>query len=79
VHTTVHTPAGMLANPPRRRAKLKDAAAYAEYCTKTLRRMGADGRLTLYRAPGSRLIFVDLNALDAVLDQPIPTTDAAGR
>jgi excisionase family DNA binding protein len=60
---------------PRRLASIPDAAAYVGVSTKTVRRYIAAGRVTGYRA-GPRLIRVDLNELDAVLLQRIPT--AAG-
>lgn len=55
----------------RRLAKLASGADYADVCSRTLRRWGADGRITLYRA-GPRLLLVDLDELDAML-RPITT------
>jgi excisionase family DNA binding protein len=51
---------------------IEDAAQYVGVHTKTIRRAIAAGRLTGYRLPGSRLIRVDMNELDAVMS-PIPT------
>lgn len=62
------------ASPSRRERRLESvqaAATYAACSTKTIRRRIADGSLTGYRM-GARLIRVDLNELDALL-QPIPT------
>lgn len=55
----------------RRLASIQQAAEYAAVSPKTLRRRIADGSLTGYRV-GQRLIRVDLNELDDLL-QPIPT------
>lgn len=54
-----------------RKAKLPDAARLYGVDTKTCRRLIASGKLTGYRL-GSRIILVDLDELDALL-QPIPT------
>lgn len=61
----------------RRLASINQAAAYAVVSPKTIRRRISDGSLTGYRM-GSRLIRVDLDQLDTLL-QPIPTVggDAA--
>lgn len=56
--------------PDRRLADLERAAEYAGCAARTIRRRIADGTLTGYRM-GPRLIRVDLNELDAML-QPIP-------
>lgn len=53
----------------RRLASLAEAAEIADVHRLTLRRWGAEGRLRLYRV-GPRLIKVDLNELEALL-QPI--------
>lgn len=59
----------------RRLAGLEDAANYSGVCTKTIRRRIASGDLTGYRF-GPRLIRVDLNELDAMLE-PIPSAGSA--
>jgi excisionase family DNA binding protein len=48
----------------RRWASIQDAADYLDIHPRTIRKMAADGRLTLYRS-GARLVRVDLNELDA--------------
>ena len=58
----------------RRLESIPQAAEYLGVSTKTIRRWGSAGRITLYRA-GPRLIRVDLNELDAML-RPIPTVKA---
>ena len=68
-------------SPQRRLASITEAAEYLGLSTKTIRRYIAYGRITGYRITGhspaqGRLIRVDLNEVDAVLLQPIPT--AAG-
>lgn len=55
----------------RRLQSIPGAAAYLGVSTKTVRRYIAAGRITGYRA-GPKLIRVDLNELDALL-QPVPT------
>lgn len=58
-------------------ATLSTAAAYADVSsTKTIRRWIAAGRLNGYRV-NARVIRVDLNEIDAIL-QPIPTAKRAG-
>jgi hypothetical protein len=55
------------------------AAERANVCTRTIRRWGADGRITLYRA-GPKLLKVDQAELDRMI-RPVPTAgggDAAG-
>ncbi len=62
----------MPARQPTRRLVTQAAAAeYAGVGARTIRRRISDGSLTGYRI-GPRLIRVDLNELDALL-QPIPT------
>lgn len=51
---------------PRNYATLKQAAEYLGVTDRTIRQMIADGRLTGYRN-GPRLIRVDLNEIDAVM------------
>jgi excisionase family DNA binding protein len=55
----------------------KDAADYAQVCTKTIRRMVAQGTIPARRL-GSRAIRIDLNDLDAAM-RVIPAARAAGR
>ena len=62
---------------PRRWADLDTGADYLGCSTRTLRRYGAAGRLTLYRV-GPRAVRVDLDELDA-LARPIPTATAQDR
>lgn len=61
----------------RRLVSIGQAAEYAGVSTKTIRRRIADGTLTGYRL-GSRIIRVDLDAVDGLL-RPIPAAggDAA--
>jgi excisionase family DNA binding protein len=61
--------------PQRRLASVSVAADEADVCTRTVRRWIASGRLKAYQV-GPRLIKVDLNDLDAML-QPIGGGDAA--
>jgi excisionase family DNA binding protein len=51
----------------RNYATLKQAAEYLGVTDRTIRQMIADGRLTGYRN-GPRLIRVDLNEIDAVME-----------
>ena len=60
---------------PRKLLSLQDAADRAGVNPKTIRRRIADGSLKGYRM-GPRLIRVDLNELDALL-QPIPSAGGA--
>lgn len=62
----------------RRWASPAAGAAYYDVSLRTFRKMIALGEITAYRVPGSRLLKVDLNELDAKL-RPIPTAggDAA--
>jgi len=53
----------------RRWATLEQAAKYLNVSVRTVRVMGADGRLTLYRN-GPRILRVDLNEADAQM-QPV--------
>jgi len=57
--------------PTRRLVTQATAAEYAGVGVRTIRRRISDGSLTGYRM-GPRLIWVDLNQLDALLT-PIPT------
>lgn len=52
---------------PRNYATLKQAAEYLGVTDRTIRQMIADGRLTGYRN-GPRLIRVDLNEIDVVME-----------
>mgnify|MGYP001033085615 CR=1 FL=1 len=51
---------------PRRYGTMSDAAEYLGVTPRTIRQMIADGRLTGYRN-GSRLVRVDLNEIDAIM------------
>lgn len=62
--------------PSRRLASPAEAASYEGVSTKTIRRQIACGAITGYKLPGSRLIRVDLNEIDAML-RPIPTVGGA--
>jgi excisionase family DNA binding protein len=55
-----------IVNVGRRWASLQEAADYLGVHERTVRKMGADGRLRLYRK-GARLVRVDLNEVDAML------------
>jgi len=55
-----------------RLVRLKVGAAHAGVGVRTLRRRIADGTITGYRA-GQTLVLVDLDELDAVYLQRIPT------
>jgi len=64
------------ATPPpttRRLVRLKVGAAYAGVDHQTLRRRISDGTITGWRA-GKALILVDLDELDSVYLQRIPTS-----
>lgn len=61
---------------PRRYASVDDAGKYIGTHARTIRRMVSRGDLSGFRVPGSRLLRVDLNELDAAL-RPIPTADGA--
>lgn len=56
---------------PKRLVSVADAAAYCACHPRTLRRRISSGDLTGYRM-GRRIIRVDLNEVDALLN-PIPT------
>jgi excisionase family DNA binding protein len=56
----------LLAGNGRRWASIDDAAAYLGIHPRTVRKLAAQGRLTLYRN-GPRLVRVDLNEVDAML------------
>lgn len=60
----------------RRLVSINQASEYAACSTKTIRRYIAAGRLTGYRM-GKRMIRVDLNEIDALLE-PIPTAANVG-
>lgn len=51
----------------RRYGKISEAADYLGVTPRTIRQMIADGRLTGYRS-GTRLVRVDLNEIDAVME-----------
>ena len=54
---------------PRRLASITAAADYLAVEHKLIRKMIAAGKITGYRLPGSNLIRVDLNEIDALLDR----------
>ncbi len=53
----------------RRLSSITDAADYLAVEHKLVRKMIASGKITGYRLPGSNLIRVDLNEIDALLDR----------
>lgn len=61
---------------PRRPARLKEAAPYAQCTVKTLRNRIADGTLTAWRS-GPKILLVDLDEIDTKLVRRVPTV--AGR
>jgi len=64
--TKATPPAGRRLVPPAR------GAEYYGVSVRTFRTLIAHGKITAYRIPGSRLLRVDLDELDAKLE-PIPT------
>lgn len=56
----------------KRLARLNLAAKYAGCAPRTLRRRISEGTITGYRLGSGRLVFIDLNEIDAMLT-PIPT------
>ena len=52
----------------RRYATVADAATYIGVTNRTVRLMIADGRLTGYRGLGSRVLRIDLNQVDRVME-----------
>jgi hypothetical protein len=61
---------------PARRVPLAEGSRYSHLSIKTLRRYGAAGKITLYRA-GDKLLQVDLDEIDRII-RPVPTAgDAA--
>lgn len=50
----------------RRWASIQETAEYLGVTPRTIRQMGSDGRITLYRN-GKRLVRVDLNELDGAM------------
>lgn len=57
-----------MTNPAHRFASITAAADYLACEHKLIRKMIAAGKITGYRLPGSKLIRVDLNEIDALLD-----------
>ena len=62
-------------SPERRLARLAEATTKYPVCERTLRRMVSRGEITGYRL-GKRVLFVDLNEVDAAL-RPVPTAVAS--
>ena len=58
--------------PPRRLASQQAAADYCQVTDRTIRNWISRGIIKGYRMPGSRLVRVDMNELDAAMS-PIPT------
>lgn len=63
-------------NAPPRWGSVAEGAEHLDVHPRTIRRMIAEGRLTGYRL-GPRIIRVDLNEVDALL-QPIPSAKGVG-
>jgi len=59
---------------PRRIVPLAEGAEYGQVSSKTLRRYGAAGLITLYRV-GPKLLQVDLDEIDRII-RPVPTAGA---
>lgn len=55
-------------NGARRYASVNEGAAYIGVCDRTVRGMIADGRLTGYRGLGNRVLRIDLNEVDRVME-----------
>jgi excisionase family DNA binding protein len=55
-------------NSGRRWASVGDAATYIGVTDRAIRLMIADGRITAYRGLGSRVLRIDLNEVDAVME-----------
>lgn len=55
-------------NGGRRYASVADAAAYLGVTDRTIRQMVPDGRLTGFRGLGARVLSVDLNQIDAMME-----------
>lgn len=60
---------------PRNLGTLQQAALIYGCHSRTVRRMVSNGDLTGYRLPGSRLLRIDLDELEAKL-RPIPSSAA---
>jgi hypothetical protein len=58
---------------PTRRASVPAGAAYAGFSTRTIRRWGEQGIITLYRV-GPKLLQVDLDEIDRLI-RPVATAD----
>lgn len=70
--TDVVTPHDSQSGKTRRYAKVSEAAKHIRCSERTILQMIADGRLSGYRS-GKRLVRVDLDELDAVIQ---PSSDA---
>lgn len=55
-----------IVTPPRRYARVADAAEYVGVSEKTIRRLIDSGRLTTYRL-GPRIVRVDLGQVDRLM------------
>lgn len=60
----------------RRLASLEEFCTYAGIGERTARRWIAEGTIPAYRL-GERIIRVDLNEVDTILCQPIPTAKSS--
>lgn len=56
------------ARPPRRWADLRTASQYSGLANRTLRLRIADGSLPAYKPTNSRLVRVDLNDVDRLIE-----------
>jgi excisionase family DNA binding protein len=52
----------------RRYVSVDDAAAYLDVTDRAIRLMVADGRLTAFRGLGSRVLRLDLDEIDRVME-----------
>jgi excisionase family DNA binding protein len=55
-------------NGGRRYASVADAAAYLGVTDRTIRQMVSDGRITGFRGLGARVLRIDLNEIDRVME-----------
>lgn len=72
-------PATSRTRQPRRWASLKEACGYSGFAERTIRARISDGQLPAYRPTGSRVLRVDLNDVDALIEGAgrIPTAHLA--
>lgn len=66
-----NTPGQTPTSNGRRYVTIAEAAKYLAVNPNTIRKMTKEGTLTEYRA-GNRIVRVDLNEIDAVMDPPAP-------